>query len=169
MFHPKNQQKPVPVLPTQEVYRRRHEQRCSRGRTHTQLAWEGRARNLAWTVDRWWSRQASGPRGAAQRVPDRSYFAVRALLQGGARGSRGGVGYASAGERTLSGSTAAAARWPLAERVAAPRFGSCDTARREPRVARGRSRNVKAEKGAFRKRESEIYVFTFIMQFNAPR
>lgn len=50
------------------------------------------------------------------------------------------VGYASAGERTLSGSTA-----------------GCDT--RAPHA-------VKAEKGAFRKRESEICVFTFVTQYN---
>lgn len=65
------------------------------------------------------------------------------------------VGYASAGERTLSGSTPAlhsAAPLRSLRHSRAP-----TTSPAEP---------VKAEKGEFRKRESEIYIFTFVMKFD---
>lgn len=71
------------------------------------------------------------------------------------------VGYASAGERTLSGSTpalySAAPLRSLRHSFAAPVL---------PAPRRPLSRVVKAEKGAFRKRESEIYIFTFVTEFD---
>lgn len=70
------------------------------------------------------------------------------------------VGYASAGERTLSRSMpelhSAAPLQSLRHSLAAPALAdSC--------LELGPS--VKAEKGVFRKRESEIYNFTFVMEF----
>lgn len=107
---------------------------------HTQLAQEGRSRGIL--CAKW-----DGARACCST--NRSYFARR-----GARGARGAVvwevGYASAGERTLSGSTAVARQHRSAPRVAT--------------LTATKPHGWKRRKARFVSARVKFYIFTFVTQ-----